>query len=273
LTDKASLEQYGSISLDGRYLVFTSTRSGIEQVWLKDLSTGQESRLTSSDVDQSHPEISRDGTMIAFSQDPGLLVVRRDEPDAPRSVCKGCGWVWDWSPDHQKVLYNDFQSIWGIGLFDLHTKKSSTALAGKKRVLYQGRFSPDGKWLAFGEETHFVESRLFIAPLHNGVAGDESEWIPIADATGWCDKPRWSPDGGIVYFISRRDGYLCLWAQHVARDNRRPIGNPFCLMHFHSAKLSMTNMGTGSLELDVARDKVVFDLGELTGNIWLASKK
>jgi hypothetical protein len=35
----------------------------------------------------------------------------------------------------------------------------------------------------------------------------------------------------------------------------------------------MMNIGTGLLEIDVATDKVVFNLGELTGNIWLASKK
>jgi hypothetical protein len=35
----------------------------------------------------------------------------------------------------------------------------------------------------------------------------------------------------------------------------------------------MMNIGTGLLEIDVAADKVIFNLGELTGNIWLASDK
>lgn len=30
----------------------------------------------------------------------------------------------------------------------------------------------------------------------------------------------------------------------------------------------MINVGTASLEIDVARDKIVMGLGELTGNIW-----
>jgi hypothetical protein len=30
----------------------------------------------------------------------------------------------------------------------------------------------------------------------------------------------------------------------------------------------MMNVGLMSLELDVARDKIILDLGELTGNIW-----
>jgi len=32
--------------------------------------------------------------------------------------------------------------------------------------------------------------------------------------------------------------------------------------------LAMINVGTASLEIDVARDKIVMGLGELTGNIW-----
>jgi hypothetical protein len=34
----------------------------------------------------------------------------------------------------------------------------------------------------------------------------------------------------------------------------------------------MMNVGTGFLEIDVAADKVVFNLDEVTGNIWLAGK-
>ena len=273
LTDKASLEQLGSITEDGRYLVFTSTRSGNAQVWLKDFSTGQESRLTRTDEEERHPEISRDGTMIAYCHEPGVSVIPRTRPGVAQSLCEKCGHVWDWSPDNRTFLYNDWQPTWGIGSFDLKTRKTSTVLASTKGGLYQARFSPDGKWIAFGKEVEYGTSRLFITPMHNGIAGAESEWIPIADASGWCDKPRWSPDGSLIYFISQRDGYRCLWAQHVARDTRRPIGEPFSVSHFHSARLSMMNVATGLLEIDVATDKVVFNLGEVTGNIWLAGNE
>ncbi|HTU43555.1 MAG TPA: hypothetical protein VMF91_00735 [Bryobacteraceae bacterium] len=274
LTDKVSLEQFGSITADGRYLVFASTRSGKAHAWLKDLSTGQESRLSRADEEEEHPEISYDGTMIAYSNKAGDAVVRRDRPGVAESVCKNCAWVWDWSPDDRTFLYNDgLQPKWGIASFDWKSNKKSTVLSSAKWPLYQARFSPDGQWLAFGEAVNYSTSRLFITPLHNGMAGPESEWIPIADANGWCDKPRWSPDGTLIYFISHRDGYRCLWAQHVARDTKRPVGQPFSVAHFHSARLSMMNIGTGFLEIDVARQKVIFNLGELTGNIWLAANE
>src|SRR5579875_2242202 len=109
--------------------------------------------------------------------------------------------------------------------------------------------------------------------MRDGKAAPESEWIPIADRGGWCDKPRWSPDGNLMYFVSQRDGYRCLWAQRLSQQTKHPLGEPFSVAHFHSARLSMTNVSTGSLEIEVANDKLIFNLEELTGNIWMASRK
>jgi hypothetical protein len=142
LTDRASLEYHGSISEDGRYLVFTSTRSGIGQIWLKDLRTGQESRFGTSDEVESHPEISRDGTMIVFTGPSSASVVPRTHPDAAEPVCKRCEMVWDWSPDNWTFVYNDLQPVWGIGLFDIKTKKKTTMLAGRKCLCTKPDFLP-----------------------------------------------------------------------------------------------------------------------------------
>jgi hypothetical protein len=64
-----------------------------------------------------------------------------------------------------------------------------------------------------------------------------------------------------------------LWAQHLDLETKRPIDKPFSIMHSHSARLSMMNLTTCPLEIDVAKDKIIFNLGEATGNIWLASTK
>jgi hypothetical protein len=96
----------------------------------------------------------------------------------------------------------------------------------------------------------------------------ETEWIAIADRQGWSNKPRWSPDGNLVYFVSRRDGYYCLWAQRVSLRTRQPLEAPLNVAHFHQSHLSMMNVAEAPLEISVAKDKIVFNLSELTGNIW-----
>jgi hypothetical protein len=54
----------------------------------------------------------------------------------------------------------------------------------------------------------------------------------------------------------------------LSHATKRPAGKPVPFYHFHNSRLAMINVGTGSLEIDVARDKLITGLGELTGNIW-----
>ena len=53
--------------------------------------------------------------------------------------------------------------------------------------------------------------------------GRQAEWIAITDGRNNDDKPQFSPDGNTVYFTSTRDGYLCIWAQRLIRD-QTPTG-------------------------------------------------
>jgi eukaryotic-like serine/threonine-protein kinase len=100
---------------------------------------------------------------------------------------------------------------------------------------------------------------------------DPSEWIPITAGELSDDKPRWSPDGNLMYFTSNRDGFMCIWAQRLQHDTKRPVGAPFDVYHFHTSRRSLANVGLGPLETSVARSALVFNLGEVTGNIWRVS--
>jgi hypothetical protein len=144
---------------------------------------------------------------------------------------------------------------------DLATKKDGVFLKAND-ALFQARFSPDGEWVVF------QGTRLWIAPIRSGVPAGESEWIPITEANELGNKPRWSPDGSIIYHTSERDGFPCIWGQKVHPLTKRPVGPPFAVYHFHTARLSMMNVGYGKLEISVVKDAIIFNLGELAGNIW-----
>ncbi len=84
--------------------------------------------------------------------------------------------------------------------------------------------------------------------------------------------PRWSPDGGLLYYQSTRDGFRCIWAQRLDRDTKRPVGEPFGVYHSHSARRSIGNIaGPQHVWLSVA-DKMVFSMREITGNIWMMER-
>jgi hypothetical protein len=113
-------------------------------------------------------------------------------------------------------------------------------------------------------------TQVLLVPSTAGVTPAEDEWIPVTDGSTFEDKPRWSPDGRMIYFTSDRDGFRCLWAQRLDPTTRRPVGPPLPVYHFHTARRSLLNAGVLRLEIAVARDKTVFNMGESTGNIWLA---
>jgi hypothetical protein len=144
--------------------------------------------------------------------------------------------------------------------------------------LFQAKFSPDGNWLVFeavftSSDNSSGDSRVFVAKIDNGSVNSAKEWILAGDEHGWADKPRWSPDGNSVYFVSHRDGFRCIWAQQLDPATKHPAAEPFAVYHFHKSRLSPMNVGLGLLEMDVAQDKIVVNLGELTGNIWGLSRR
>ena len=100
-----------------------------------------------------------------------------------------------------------------------------------------------------------------------------NQWIPVTDGSTFDDKPRWAPDGKLIYFTSDRDGFRCIWAQRFDPATKQPLGAPLPLYHSHSARRSLQNTGVLPLEISVARDKIVFNMAELTGNIWMTDLK
>jgi hypothetical protein len=114
------------------------------------------------------------------------------------------------------------------------------------------------------------DERIFVVPVRNGVAPhDPAEWMAITNGPGLENKPRWAADGNLLYFTSDRDEFNCIWAQHLDAGTKRPSGAPFPLLHFHGAIRSYAKLGSPKLDFSVARDKVVFHLNEIRGNIWM----
>ena len=113
--------------------------------------------------------------------------------------------------------------------------------------------------------------RIYVVPADTLRHSPPPEtWIAISDGETWDDKPRWSPDGNLLYFISERDGFRCLWAQRLDARTKRPSGAPAAVQHFHSSRLSLMNVDYSALEISITRHRVLFNAGEVTGNIWAA---
>ncbi|HEY1216637.1 MAG TPA: hypothetical protein VGE93_23675, partial [Bryobacteraceae bacterium] len=284
-----------SISTDGRMLAYTAahsrSRAGGQLPWLeeaaelqvrtKDLSTGKEAVLSDKAAPLWHPQISRDGSMIAYnSSKPGSLYVAPVSGESPRRIVDAknmlpCLFAWDWSLDERHLLFNSTDAK--VHSVDVQSGREKVLLERPDFGLFQAKFSPNDQAIALVGCRPYrpggSECEIFIVPRENGLPAPADHWIAIDHPSRWDDKPRWSPDGSLIYFISDRDGYICLWAQRFDARAKALIGAAFPVYHFHNARLSMANVDAGILEIGVAKDKIVVGLGELTGNIWSMSRK
>jgi hypothetical protein len=150
-------------------------------------------------------------------------------------------------------------------ILDLASRRK-TALLATHHWIATDTFSPDNRWLSFLEVSYGTGQRAYIAPTTE-VPIAESAWIDIIDGEAWA----WAPDGNLLYALSGRDGHMCVWAQRLNPETKRPVGTPFAVFHSHNAGVSLANQPEFTLR--VADGKMVFSMGERTGNIWMAEFK
>ncbi len=280
LTTSAGLDVTPSVSLDGRWVAFTSRRSSSQEVLVKDLTSGKETSLTSAvagslpDSDVSHwPYISPDGSMIAYkttanNRSEVYLVARTG--GVPEKVCEGCAAAWSFTPDGRQLLVWPGDRDRTAAVLDLATRKQTTILERAGYAIFRTRLSPDGLWVAFHARNRPGRSAIYIAPFRGPALIPERDWVAVTDNDSYDLNPVWSPEGSILYFFSERDGFRCVWARRLDPATRRPQGDLLAVRHFHAATLSMIPVTTNLLTMGAGRGLLVFPLVETTGNIWLA---
>jgi eukaryotic-like serine/threonine-protein kinase len=270
LTRSGANSQRPSFSSDGRKLIYISDRSGNLDVWMRDMDSGKETALTATPWDETHAVITTVGN-VAYASLEGKKTVVYLLPmgrGVAEKLCDDCGLPLGWSPDGRRILYYSGEPV-GYSTIDIVTRQRVDVIRHPKYNIHMARFSPDGNWLAFHVPTVADEGRssIFIAPLRNGVTASEGEWIQMTDGTGIDATPWWSPDGSLLYFLSKRDGFQCIWAQRLDKTTQRPEGAPFDVAHFHGARHKVQEAGFGP---GIAPDKLVFTLSDSTGNVWIA---
>ena len=275
VTATSTLQWSPSVSEDGRRLVFGGDRLGTGGLWVRDLETDREVLLVSSRGAIS-PVITADGSRVAYVDTERQWAIFAVPPSGgePEKVCGDCGEGWafvqGWSRDKTRLLYVAYVAgTPEVFVLDLGSGDKRRALQRSPNGLWQAQFSPDDRWISVLETLHAEgRTKLWVAPFRDGSVPNADEWVAVTRGEDWDDKPRWSPDGNLMYFTSLRDGFLCLWAQRLRPDTKEPMGQAFLVKHFHSARMSMMNTGNIRLETSVARDEIFINLGELSGNIW-----
>jgi len=263
LTRDSAADFHASLSADGRKMVWVSARSGNQEIWIKDLTTGEDAVLTASRGDKFNPNFSPDALKVSFSTHHAGkwdIYLAPAAGGAAEMICEGCGQATGWSPDGRYLFGNNIDGR--LFLVEVASRRRIGLPVPRDRWFAGGTFSLDGRWITFLDLGPPPRQR--IAPFQDETMAAESAWQSVL-----LGLVRWSADGTLVYGTSDHDGFNCIWAQRVDRATKRPVGAPLPIFHAHKARLTVFDYRRAS----GGRERFVFAMAERTGNIWMATWK
>jgi Tol biopolymer transport system component/DNA-binding winged helix-turn-helix (wHTH) protein len=244
------------------------------ELWLKSLLDGRETPVIADDYSRWYPHWSPDDGQLAYERrnprtnEHQIMVWSSNshEEKPITAINDSLGGVSDWSPDGKWLLTAGPHEIWLVSV----TSASGAEAAAKKIAsdpayqLYQAHMSPDSRWIVFNAfaNSSNPESSLFVVPRAGG------PWTRITDGKHWDDKPRWSPDGKTIYFVSRPGGFFNVWGIRFDPAAGKPVGLPFQVSKFDSPRL-MIPRWIAPVGLSLTQDKLALTVAEESGNIWI----
>jgi Tol biopolymer transport system component len=177
--------------------------------------------------------------------------------------------MFGWTRDGQSLVFWKGGPVRYFTL-DPADGRAREPLGESRVVVHSLEFTADRRWASF-HVPDAPQQPIYIAPVREGIIAPEKEWIRISDAPG-NNRPWWSPDTNLLYWVSDRDGYRCVWARRLDPATKKPVSDLFAVIHLHEARRSLAGNGIGGFGPAVSRDRLIFALPEYSGNIWLAEK-
>jgi Tol biopolymer transport system component len=246
---------YGQVALspDGESVaVSRSSASDPNDIWLLDLSRDRSTRATLDPAADQNPVWSPDGREIAFSSNrTGTVQLYRKSAaggdDKQLTDTASYKWAADWSRDGRYLLYIDARPTMNLWALPLQGDRHPVAVVQTPFRVPMGKFSPDGKWVAFvsnesGEDQVYVQA--FLSGEHKPVSNTGGAW------------PIWSGDGKELFYrrgASTNDTIMAVSMK--SGTGGIDVGTP---RELFSARFSCRN----SYCYDVTRDGLHFLISE-----------
>ena len=180
---------------------------------------------------RARPKLSPDGTKVAYSTSAtpqtwttGSLFLMDASGGEATNLLDGGITIYGWTADGNQIVYWDGTPI-RFSVFDLRDTQdiranlSPNVCHSRRRVVAGWQLG--GLLLAASGQRAGK-----LGPVRDGKAAAEAEWITVSTTAGANRRPWWSPDGNLLYFLSTRDNYQCIWAQHLDPVTKRPRGEP-----------------------------------------------
>jgi len=201
----------GRFSPDGNNLVVRFLSSGLQSdIWLVDLARSVNTRFTFRSGIARNPVWSPDGSRIAFGFSPtggyNYDLVIKPVNGAGKEQTLLAGGVntfpMDWSPDGKFILYEQTGQNTALDLLLIPVDGAPGGATPPKPIPFaqspfdevQGRFSPDGKWIAY-TSNESGQNRVY---LQSFPATGAKYQVSAAEGT----NAAWRRDGKEIYYLA-----------------------------------------------------------------------
>ena len=222
----------------GGRIVFYAGRDGQgNELYLLDLLTGLEVRLTDNDADDLYPAVSPDGSRLAFMSDRDgdyeifLMDLSCVNGDQAASCEESVTQLTDnevedrtpaWTPDGDSVLYasdDNFNGQHNLYRLDLNNSDPVALTDDDDRRDGHPVVSPDGRYVVFHAWTddNIQTGAILRLDLESG----EVETLFDGEGNDW--SPSYSPDGGLIAFHREGEGRAGLWVMDADGQNPREV--------------------------------------------------
>src|SRR6478735_205950 len=209
----------GDPQLGANAIVFSSLRSGNDDIYVTSVGGGGERRLTTADGQDGAPAVSPDRRTVAFASvrtgEMQLWAMDADGEDQ-RQLLASTSFDFHpaWPHDVGRILFQRRSATTGFDLWVLDLASGAQhQLTSLPRNEVGAFFSPDDQWVVFGGNNGTGQD-VWVVPASGGgpvvltagvcIAGTDP-CVPAFDG-----QPSWTPDGRIL-FLSDRAGGIGIW--------------------------------------------------------------
>lgn len=220
LTDNLANDWHPYWSLDGTQIVFTSDRSGNNDIWVMNADGSSPVQLTTNVASDSRPYWSPDGTQIVFESN------RTGNGEIWKMNVDGSGLAQltvnaandshpTWSPDGTRIAFQSNRDgnndIWTMNTDGSGLTKLTTDTANDSHPMWK----PDGTQIAFARNL-----------------GSNDIWVMDANGSNQhaltsdpADEQHadWSPDGTKITYRSDKAGNFDVWVMNADGSNPQQI--------------------------------------------------
>ncbi len=232
LTSGAGVEDFPSISPDGKTFLFVGSAPGNSDIYLQRVDGHNAINLTKDCTqDDSQPAFSPDGGRIAFrsEREGGGIFLMGATGESVRRLTD-FGFNPAWSPDGKEIAVATERIEEPLNRRTTSSLYAVNAATGARRLITKGdavqpSWSPHGHRIAYwGLPTGSGQRDIWTIPASVSTPGAGAVAVTSDAAVDW--SPVWSPDGNFLYFSSDRNGTMNLWRVPIEEKSGRALGSP-----------------------------------------------